>query len=437
MALNLIHVCVFIVVVAKSSYPVNCWDSEELELFDLVEEVNQNFYTLLEVKQDADAKVIKKAFRNLSLILHPDKNDAPDAEIKFRQLVAVHEVLRDPAKRRRYDEVLENGLPDWRHAVYYYRRVRKMGLVEMLVILFIIVTIGQYAVGWAAYLEKKYIVEEFLTTHKKRLLKKQKKGKLDRDVPELVIEIPKPSVYNTLPFQIPKFLWISITSIPVSVKLLIEYCIERSKKKYEHESSEEEEEVEQETWVKGPRRRRNIAIPEIHEETKPNGGCILEPVDGPDSESDEQRPVSGGLWTDDDLSELIKLVNKYPPGTAKRWEKVAAVMGRSVSEVAHMAKRVKDGMAVRNDATEEVVEEPKKVKTKGGKHAGLEEAMHEKEWSQVQQKALEEALIKFPKQSAERWERIAKAVPGKTKEECMLRFKQLHDIVKKKKQSES
>lgn len=335
MALNLIHVCVFIVVVAVSSYPVNCWDSEELELFDLVEEVNQNFYTLLEVKQDADARDIRRAFKNLSLILHPDKNDAPDAETKFRQLVAVHEVLRDPAKRRRYDEVLENGLPDWRHAVYYYRRVRKMGLVEMLVILFIIVTIGQYIVGWAAYLEKKYIVDEYLTTHKKRLLKKQKKGKLEGDIPELTIEIPKPSVFNTLPFQIPKFLWISITSIPVSVKFLIDYCIERSKRKYEHElSEEEEEEVEQETWVKGPRRRRNFAIPEIQEDTtKPNGGCVLDSVDSPDLEYDEQKPVSGGLWTDDDLSELIKLVNKYPPGTAKRWEKVASVMGRSVSEV--------------------------------------------------------------------------------------------------------
>jgi hypothetical protein len=56
----------------------------------------------------------------------------------------------------RYDEVLKNGLPDWRQAVYYYRRVRKMGLAEMSVILFVLVTVGQYIVSWAAYLEKKY-----------------------------------------------------------------------------------------------------------------------------------------------------------------------------------------------------------------------------------------------------------------------------------------
>lgn len=65
-------------------------------------------------------------------------------------------MLRDVNRRTRYDEVLKNGLPDWRQAVYYYRRVRKMGLAEMSVILFVLVTVGQYIVSWAAYLEKKY-----------------------------------------------------------------------------------------------------------------------------------------------------------------------------------------------------------------------------------------------------------------------------------------
>lgn len=56
----------------------------------------------------------------------------------------------------RYNEVLVNGLPNWRSAVYYYRHVRKMGLAEGSIILFIIITFGQYAVGWAAYLEKRF-----------------------------------------------------------------------------------------------------------------------------------------------------------------------------------------------------------------------------------------------------------------------------------------
>jgi len=73
-------------------------------------------------------------------------------------LVGVYEVLSDAQKRQRYHDVLEFGLPDWKSAVYYYRRVRKMGLLEMAVILFMILTVGQYIVLWAAYAEKKYTI---------------------------------------------------------------------------------------------------------------------------------------------------------------------------------------------------------------------------------------------------------------------------------------
>lgn len=58
----------------------------------------------------------------------------------------------------RYDEILVNGLPDWRQPVYYYRRVRKMGMLELLLILLFIITIGQIVLGWASYLEKKLVL---------------------------------------------------------------------------------------------------------------------------------------------------------------------------------------------------------------------------------------------------------------------------------------
>lgn len=45
------------------------------------------FPVLLKNKKDASASEIKKAFRKLSLTVHPDKNSAPDAEIKFRQVL--------------------------------------------------------------------------------------------------------------------------------------------------------------------------------------------------------------------------------------------------------------------------------------------------------------------------------------------------------------
>lgn len=57
---------------------------------------------------------------------------------------------------KRYDKVLKDGMPDWRSALYYYRRYRKMGLAEMVGLVFAIFTIGQYIVSWAVYAEKKY-----------------------------------------------------------------------------------------------------------------------------------------------------------------------------------------------------------------------------------------------------------------------------------------
>ena len=51
--------------------------------------------------QTATSAEIRKAFRQLSVVLHPDKNDAEDANVQFRNLVAVYEVLKDPAKREK------------------------------------------------------------------------------------------------------------------------------------------------------------------------------------------------------------------------------------------------------------------------------------------------------------------------------------------------
>lgn len=401
-----------------------------MELFDLVEELDKDFYSLLGVTREAEYKEIRKAFKQLSLVLHPDKNDSPDADTEFRQLVSVHEILRDAEKRERYNDVLDNGLPDWRHAVYYYRRVRKMGLMEMLLILFVIITIGQYITAWAAYLERRYIVDEYLETQKKRLLKKQRKGKID-ELPDMNFDIPRPSVKNTLPFQIPKLTWATIMGIPMAIKSFSDFITELRRPAPEEESDSNDEAEQEVQWTKGPRRRRNFVIPEVAS----NGTASSEGIfkrDEKKSSSKATPVITGGLWTDDDLSLLIKLVNKFPAGTAKRWERVAEALGRPVSEVITMTKKVKDGLTVKAETLEEtaVVE---KVKTKGGKLADLAEG-GSKEWSSAQQKALEEALVKYPKQVSERWEKIAKAVPEMTKEDCMLRYKSLAEAVRKKKE---
>ena len=58
-----------------------------------------------------------------------------------------------------YNDILVNGLPDWRQPVFYYRRVRKMSNGELGFLLFLILTVGHYAVIWSIYLEKQLVRE--------------------------------------------------------------------------------------------------------------------------------------------------------------------------------------------------------------------------------------------------------------------------------------
>ncbi|XP_008551360.1 dnaJ homolog subfamily C member 1-like [Microplitis demolitor] len=406
------------------------WDDDELEVFDVVEEVNQNFYQLLGVTQDANATSIRKAFRQLSLQLHPDKNDAPDADVKFRNLVSVYDVLRDTNKRKHYDNVLVNGLPNWRSAVYYYRHVRKMGLLEMSIILFIVITIGQYIVAWAAYFEKRYTYEQVLGSKLQKLQKKNRKGKMEvPDLADILEKIPTPSVWNTLPFQLPCWTVASIVGIPSTIRAIKEMIEERKRRKQEEEAAlaEENEEVEVEPVPRGPRRRRAGFTPQEH---SGNNSTELKKRDNIRANHVYEKPkYTGGLWTDDDILELIKLVKKYPGGTPDRWEKIAEAMNRSVNEVTHMAKKIKDEGLKPNQTAEESlpVKLPTKIKTRA------ETSENEVVWSQDEQKALESALLKYPKSSSiDRWEKIANCIGGKTKEECQQRYRQLVDLVKKK-----
>ena len=50
-----------------------------------------------------------------------------------------------------------------------------------------------------------------------------------------------------------------------------------------------------------------------------------------------------------------------------------------------------------------------------------------------EQKLLEQALKTYPVNTPERWEKIAEAVPGRTKKDCMKRYKELVEMVKAKK----
>jgi molecular chaperone DnaJ len=66
----------------------------------------KDYYQVLGVAKNATAAEIKKAYRKLAQRHHPDANPGnPQAEERFKEISAAHDVLGDPDKRKQYDQV--------------------------------------------------------------------------------------------------------------------------------------------------------------------------------------------------------------------------------------------------------------------------------------------------------------------------------------------
>lgn len=68
----------------------------------------RDYYEVLGVDRSADEKELKKSFRSLARKYHPDKNDAPDADERFKEIQEAYAVLSDPQKRSTYDRFGHN-----------------------------------------------------------------------------------------------------------------------------------------------------------------------------------------------------------------------------------------------------------------------------------------------------------------------------------------
>ncbi|EEF45548.1 chaperone protein dnaJ 49 [Ricinus communis] len=84
------------------------YTEEHVELIRQVK-INKDYYSILGVEKTSSVEDIRRAYRKLSLKVHPDKNKAPGSEEAFKKVCKAFKCLSDDNSRRQYDQT---GLVD-------------------------------------------------------------------------------------------------------------------------------------------------------------------------------------------------------------------------------------------------------------------------------------------------------------------------------------
>lgn len=183
-------------------------------------------------------------------------------------------------------------------------------------------------------------------------------------------------------------------------------------------------------------------------------------------------------WGREEIELLRKGMQKYPKGTSRRWEVISDYIGtgRSVEEILKATKTVLLQKPDSNKAFDSFLEKRKpapsiasplttREETEGvstpqmpengasqtgtsqdssnsttnqnpsdsSAANGVSSSSEQDVWSVVQERALVQALKTFPKETNQRWERVATAVPGKTVNQCKKKFALMKESFRSKK----
>lgn len=110
---------------ARAEKAVNKERNYTDEHVKLIRKVNQNkdYYEILGVEKSCSAEDIRKAYRKLSLKVHPDKNKAPGAEDAFKKVSKAFKCLSEEGSRRQYDQT--GHVEEFEHSQQHVRRRRQ------------------------------------------------------------------------------------------------------------------------------------------------------------------------------------------------------------------------------------------------------------------------------------------------------------------------
>lgn len=117
----------------------------------------ENCYDVLNVTRDMSLADIKKSYRQLVRIHHPDKHRDEvakrEAETRFKEITTAYEILREEDARNDYNYMLDNPSEYYAHYYRYYRRrmTPKVDVRVVVLVTITIVSIIQYYSLWQRY----------------------------------------------------------------------------------------------------------------------------------------------------------------------------------------------------------------------------------------------------------------------------------------------
>lgn len=166
-------------------------------------------------------------------------------------------------------------------------------------------------------------------------------------------------------------------------------------------------------------------------------------------------------WSDDEIKLLVKAVQIIPVGTRNRWEVIANFIlehskgkfKRTEKEVLTKTKEMQSGDSkIKEEANKKayektlqnikapenlIQEKPSERFISPGEQLLAEQGSNPAPWSAEEQKILEQALKTFPSTLADRWDKVAECLPARSKKDCMLRYKELVEIIMAKKKAQT
>lgn len=184
-----------------------------------------------------------------------------------------------------------------------------------------------------------------------------------------------------------------------------------------------------------------------------------EPTKSTEEKASTSAASQSKEWTDDEIKLLVKGAKIIAVGTRDRWDVIANFIeehsrgkykrtGKEVlnktKEMQKMDPSTKEEMnkkafekTVQSIKQEPVVtEKPSERYTSVGEQLLMEQGSNPAPWSADEQKILEQALKTYPSTLSDRWEKIAECLPARSKKDCILRYKELVEIIQAKKRAQ-